>query len=176
MNLGANLRPVAVGESRRSRVAGGNGRRAGSCAVYSSPGSQRPGGAGATAGAGRRRIGRPDTRNGYHVCTATTPADALRHASDLTEPVDLLLTDVIMPDMLGTEVSANVRSVRPGLPVSYMSGYAKSILDTQGALRADINVLEKPFSENDLLTRVRQAIDEGARPAERGPGSGARGQ
>ncbi len=100
-------------------------------------------------------------RNGYHVCTATTPADALRQASDLTQPIDLLLTDVVMPDMLGNELAARVRAVRPGLPVLYMSGYAQTVLDTQGALDPGINLVEKPFSENDLLSRVRHVIDPG---------------
>ncbi len=100
-------------------------------------------------------------RNGYHVCTATTPADALRHASDLTQPIDLLLTDVVMPDMLGNELAARVCAVRPGLPVLYMSGYAQTVLDTQGALDPGINLVEKPFSENDLLSRVRHVIDPG---------------
>ena len=103
-------------------------------------------------------------RNGYHVCTATTPADALRHASDLTQPIDLLLTDVVMPGMLGGELATRIRAVRPGLPVLYMSGYAQTVLDTQGALDPGINLVEKPFSENDLLTRLRDAIDNASTP------------
>jgi len=98
-------------------------------------------------------------RNGYQVCAATTAADALRHASDLHQPIDLLLTDVVMPEMLGNQVAAQVRAVRPGTPVLYMSGYAQPVLDTQGALDPSVDLLEKPFSENTLLTRVRHAID-----------------
>ena len=64
-----------------------------------------------------------------------------------------------MPEMLGNEVSARVRAVRPGLPVLYMSGYAQPVLDAQGALDPDIDLLEKPFSEVTLLTKVRQALD-----------------
>ncbi|HEY5989155.1 MAG TPA: response regulator, partial [Streptosporangiaceae bacterium] len=83
----------------------------------------------------------------------------LRQASDPTQPIDLLLTDVIMPDMLGNEVAAHIHALRPGLPVLYMSGYAQTILDTQGALDPGINLLEKPFSESGLLTQVRHALD-----------------
>jgi CheY-like chemotaxis protein len=104
-------------------------------------------------------------RNGYQVFAATSPDAALRHASDLTQPIDLLLTDAVMPGMLGNEVAARVRALRPGLPVLYMSGYAQPVLDTQGALDPDIDLLEKPFSETMLLTRVGQALGE--RP---GPG------
>ncbi len=99
--------------------------------------------------------------NGYRVCTAASPADALCQAGDLAQPIDLLLTDVVMPQMLGNEVAARVRAVRPGLPVLYMSGYAQTVLDTQGALDAHVDLLEKPFSETTLLTRVRNAIDHG---------------
>jgi two-component system, cell cycle sensor histidine kinase and response regulator CckA len=112
------------------------------------------------------------SRGGYHVCTATTPADALRQANDLGQPIDLLLTDVIMPGMLGSELATRIRAVRLGLPVLYMSGYAQTVLDTQGALDADINLLENPFSENDLLTRVRHAIAHpptAGQPAPAGP-------
>jgi len=99
------------------------------------------------------------TRSGYQVCPAASPADALREASDLRQPIDLLLTDVVMPDMLGNEVAARVRASRPGLPVLYMSGYAQTVLDSRGALDAHVDLLEKPFSEITVLSRVRQAID-----------------
>ncbi len=103
-------------------------------------------------------------RNGYQVCVATTAPDALRQASDLTQTIDLLLTDVVMPEMLGNEVAVRVRAVRPGLPVLYMSGYAQPVLATQGALDPDVDLLEKPFSEAALLTRVRDAIDYASTP------------
>ncbi|HTW05388.1 MAG TPA: response regulator [Streptosporangiaceae bacterium] len=56
------------------------------------------------------------TRNGYRVYAAATPQDAHRYASDPAQLVDLLLTDVVMPDMLGNELAALVREARPGLP------------------------------------------------------------
>ena len=99
------------------------------------------------------------TRNGYRVYAAATPHDAHRYASDPAQPVDVLLTDVVMPDMLGNELAALVREARPGLPVLFMSGYARPILDVQGAVEPDIDLLEKPFTEAGLLARVRQAID-----------------
>jgi PAS domain S-box-containing protein len=99
------------------------------------------------------------TRNGYQVCDGATAADALSVAGDLQQPIDLLLTDAIMPDMLGTEVAARVRVLRPGLPVLYMSGYAQVVLDADGALGPNVDFLEKPFSEAEMVARVRQAID-----------------
>jgi PAS domain S-box-containing protein len=98
-------------------------------------------------------------RNGYQVCDSATAADALREAGDLRQPIDLLLTDTIMPDMPGTEVAARVRALRPGLPVLYMSGYAHAVLDADGALGPNVDFMEKPFSEAEIVARVRQAID-----------------
>ena len=106
-------------------------------------------------------------RNGYQVYPAADSADALRHASDLQQPIDLLLTDLIMPDMLGNEVAVLARAVRPGLQVLFMSGYAPPVLYSQGALDPYIDLLEKPFSETTILARVRRAIDSGGAPGER---------
>jgi hypothetical protein len=98
-------------------------------------------------------------RNGYKVSVAATGPDAVRRACDPGEPIDLLLTDVIMPEMLGHQVAARVREVRPAVPVLYMSGYGQAVLATQEAGgRADI--LDKPFTEPGLLARVRQALDQ----------------
>ena len=80
------------------------------------------------------------TRNGYQVCDGATAADALREAGDPQQPIDLLLTDAVMPDMLGTEVAARVRVMRPGLPVLYMSGYAHAVLDADGALGPNLGL------------------------------------
>jgi len=106
-----------------------------------------------------RLIHRILDRHGYHVITATSPEDALRQAGDLSQPVDLLLTDAIMPGLLGNELAAQIRGLRPGLPVVYMSGYAQPILDTQGALDPHSDLLEKPFAESTLLIRVQRAMD-----------------
>jgi signal transduction histidine kinase/CheY-like chemotaxis protein len=105
------------------------------------------------------------TRNGYQVRVARTAAAAPSIAADTGQTIDLLLTDVVMPEMLGNEVARRVRAIRPALPVLYMSGYAQPILDTHGAFAHEIDLLEKPFTEATLLTRVRRAIDNGAHPA-----------
>jgi signal transduction histidine kinase/CheY-like chemotaxis protein len=105
------------------------------------------------------------TRNGYKVRVARTASQAPSIAGDTGQPIDLLLTDVVMPEMLGNEVARQVHAVRPALPVLYMSGYAQPVLDTHGAFAHQIDLLEKPFSEATLLTRVRRAIDNGTHPA-----------
>jgi signal transduction histidine kinase/CheY-like chemotaxis protein len=105
------------------------------------------------------------TRNGYQVRAARTALEAPVIAADTAQPIDLLLTDVVMPEILGNEVARRIRDIRPALPVLYMSGYAQSVLDTHGAFADQIDLLEKPFTETTLLTRVRRAIDTSTGPA-----------
>jgi signal transduction histidine kinase len=104
-------------------------------------------------------------RSGYQVRAARTALEAPAIAADAGQPIDLLLTDVVMPEMLGNEVARRIHAVRPALPVLYMSGYAQPVLDTHGAFASQTDLLEKPFTEATLLTRVRRAIDNGIRPA-----------
>jgi signal transduction histidine kinase/ActR/RegA family two-component response regulator len=109
------------------------------------------------------------TKNGYHVRAASAAAEAPGIAGDTGQPIDLLLTDVVMPELLGNEVARLVRAIRPALPVLYMSGYSQPVLDTHGAFANQIDLLEKPFTEATLLTRVRRAIDNGAHPSSHAP-------
>jgi len=92
-------------------------------------------------------------RNGYQVLTATDTAHAVDLASQ-GHDIDLLLTDAIMPGMLGKEVAAAVLAVQPAVRVLYMSGYAQPVLASQGTLEPGIVLVEKPFTEQDLLTRI----------------------
>ncbi|HEX4253874.1 MAG TPA: PAS domain S-box protein [Streptosporangiaceae bacterium] len=109
------------------------------------------------------------TRHGYRVQAAATGSGAIDWARAPGHPVDLLLTDVVMPEMMGNEVAAAIRAIVPGVPALYMSGYAQPILDSHGVPALSIDILEKPFTEASLLARVRQAIDEGL-PGAVGPG------
>jgi PAS domain S-box-containing protein len=105
-------------------------------------------------------------RNGYQVCAVDGGRKAVEVAREPGQPIDLLLTDVIMPEMLGNEVAAEVSVVRPDLPALYMSGYAQPILDSHGMKALSIDILEKPFTEADLLARVWETI---TRPVGGGP-------
>ncbi len=80
--------------------------------------------------------------------------------------MDLLLTDVVMPEMLGTDVADSVHRHRPGVPIVYMSGYAQPILASHGATAPEMNIIEKPFTQVTLLTRVHEAL----RQAQHAPG------
>jgi CheY-like chemotaxis protein len=97
------------------------------------------------------------SRNGYVVLTSANGPEAIALVERHTGVIDLLLTDVIMPQMLGKEVAARIQELRPGLPVLYMSGYARPVLGP--TLGEEIALLEKPFSEELLLIKVRDVLD-----------------
>jgi signal transduction histidine kinase/FixJ family two-component response regulator len=106
----------------------------------------------------RQLTGRILTRNGYQVCAVGSGAEAVRRAADPAQPITLLLTDVVMPEMLGNEVAARIGAIRPDVPALFMSGYAQPILDSHGIAPQPFEILEKPFTEAALLSRVRKAI------------------
>lgn len=66
-----------------------------------------------------------------------------------------------MQRLMGNEVAARIRAVRPNLPVLYMSGYAQPLLHAQGVLDADVDLMEKPYSASTMLARVQLALDRG---------------
>jgi PAS domain S-box-containing protein len=102
------------------------------------------------------------TRNGYEVYAAEDGAGAVRLAQDPAERVDLLVTDVIMPEMLGNEVAERVRAARPRVPALFISGYAQQVLDFHGIPTPEIDIVQKPFTEAILLSRVRRSLDRAA--------------
>jgi len=106
--------------------------------------------------------------DGYLVLAATSAEDAVRLAAEPDRDIDLLLTDLVMPGMLGTEVAARVRGLRPEMPVLLMSGYAQPLLDAQGMAAGEFDLVEKPFTAAALLGRVRQALGGAQVPRPRG--------
>jgi CheY-like chemotaxis protein len=102
------------------------------------------------------------SRHGYSVLTASGGIEAIALARHHHGDIDVLVTDIIMPVMLGKDVAAAVTALRPGVPVIYMSGYARSMLMSNGSLERGVVLLEKPIAEDDLLRTVRQVL-EGAR-------------
>ncbi len=95
---------------------------------------------------------------GYHVLAAAGGPEALALLADRGDPVDLLLTDVVMPRMSGPELAEALRASRPGLRVLFMSGYAGDHVASLGAVSTRNRVVEKPFTGNTLLRAVRDAL------------------
>jgi PAS domain S-box-containing protein len=96
--------------------------------------------------------------NGYRVLTAATGQEAIDAVAASADRIDVLLTDVVMPGMQGREVAERIRELQPGIGVLFMSGYTQGLLSTQGVLQPGINLIEKPFTEASLLTRLRAII------------------
>ncbi len=98
-------------------------------------------------------------RAGFSVIEARDGTEALALAHVDALPIDLLLTDVVMPGgMSGREVAENLEQLRPGVPVLFMSGYNANAIATRGVLEPGINVVEKPFTSTDLLSKVRELL------------------
>jgi len=96
---------------------------------------------------------------GYTVLLAADGAEALALAGARSEPIDLLLTDVVMPNLGGGELAQRLAALRPGLRVLYMSGYTDGAIEQHGVLAAGVMLLEKPFSGEQLLRAVRVVLD-----------------
>ena len=98
-------------------------------------------------------------RNGYQVITAASGPEALEIARNYPGEIHLLVTDVVMPHMLGKEVAEQILLIKPGTEVLYMSGYARPVLASQGRLEPGVALVEKPFSEADLLAKAGQVLN-----------------
>jgi nitrogen-specific signal transduction histidine kinase/CheY-like chemotaxis protein len=101
-------------------------------------------------------------RSGFEVTAAAGPDEAILAAESMTEHIDLLLTDVVMPGMRGPELAIRLRASRPGLRVLLVSGYAEEIVE--GGRDDSVPFLAKPFSAESLLA----AVDAAMSPAEFG--------
>jgi signal transduction histidine kinase len=99
-------------------------------------------------------------RAGYRVLTAASGLEALDIAAREQGPIDVLLTDVVMPHILGREVSDRLRALQPGVRVLFMSGYAHGLLSAQGVLEPGLNLIEKPFTQAALLTKLTKVLAE----------------
>ena len=94
----------------------------------------------------------------YKVLTAPTPLEALQAAE--THSIDLLITDVVMPQMNGRELAEKLQSLYPRLKCLYMSGYTANAIAHRGVLEKGIQFIQKPFSPRELAAKVRTALDE----------------
>jgi PAS domain S-box-containing protein len=111
----------------------------------------------------RRMAERILTKGGYSVIGAGGGAEAVEICQREDQPIHLLLTDVIMPGMLGTELVEKVKEIRPELGVIFMSGYSHEVLAPGALAEQGANAfIEKPFNTGDLLRTVRDLLDAGA--------------
>jgi len=97
-------------------------------------------------------------RNGYRVVAAASGHEALAVLATQLEHIDVLLTDVVMPHMQGKELADKIRVLQPAARVVFMSGYTQGLLGAQGVLEPGVHLIEKPFSEATVLTKLHEIL------------------
>ena len=102
---------------------------------------------------------------GYLVFSADSGESALEVSTSIGRPLDLLLTDVVMPGMNGRILAEQLLPRQPGMRVLYMSGYTDSFIAGHGVLDPATHLLHKPFTEEVFLRKVREVLDGGKKPS-----------
>lgn len=100
-------------------------------------------------------------RGGYAVMRAGSVSEAMEKAADPDAPIDLVLTDVIMPEMNGPEVYDRIRERHPRAKALYMSGYTDNVIVRHGVLKEGVQFIQKPFSLRGLLDKVAAVLGKG---------------
>ncbi|MDD2366670.1 MAG: PAS domain-containing protein [Desulfuromonadaceae bacterium] len=98
-------------------------------------------------------------KQGYTVLQADTPGEAIRLAREHIGDIQLLMTDVIMPEMNGRELAKNVLSIYPRMKRLFMSGYTADVIATHGMLEEGVHFIQKPFSLPNMAAKVREVLD-----------------
>ena len=99
-------------------------------------------------------------QRGYQTLSATTGTDAIRISDEYPGRIDLVVTDMVMPQMGGRELAGKLAQTRPGLKVIYVSGYTKDSAIRSGLLESGEVFLQKPFALSELATLVRNLLKE----------------
>ncbi len=96
---------------------------------------------------------------GYKVLTAGTPTKAIHLAEEHAGTIDLLMTDVVLPEMNGRELERHIRKTNPGIAVLFMSGYSANVISHHGVLDKGVHFIQKPFTLKDVASKVRRTLD-----------------
>jgi CheY-like chemotaxis protein len=104
---------------------------------------------------------------GYNVLSAGSGRDAIDVATNFAGTIDLVVTDVVMPEMSGRELAERLQEQMPGMAVLFMSGYTNDAVVRHGVLQAEMAFLQKPFGPPTLARKVREVL-EGDSPADVG--------
>ena len=96
---------------------------------------------------------------GYSILVASSGEEAVLLSGDFKDPIHLLVTDVVMPGINGRELADRISAVRQDIKVIFMSGYTDDAISRHGVLGEGIEFLEKPFSPETLVNKVREVLD-----------------
>jgi CheY-like chemotaxis protein len=99
-------------------------------------------------------------KQGYTVLKAHRVHEAIRFCKERKEPIHLLLTDVVMPEMSGHELVKNLIQMRQDFKILYMSGYTDDAIVHHGVLDRGVNFIQKPFALEGLARKVREVLDQ----------------
>jgi PAS domain S-box-containing protein len=98
-------------------------------------------------------------RKGYSVLSAATPTEAMEKATHHSGPIDMLMTDVVMPEMNGRDLAGQIVHLYPDIRLLFMSGYTSNVIAHQGILDDGVSFIQKPFSMADMMEKVRELLD-----------------
>jgi CheY-like chemotaxis protein len=98
-------------------------------------------------------------REGYKILDAPGPLEAKRIAEQFTSPIQLMITDVVMPKVSGRELAEQLSRRRPDMKVLYMSGYTDNAILNSGLLHKEVAFLQKPFTPAALTDKVREVLE-----------------
>lgn len=98
-------------------------------------------------------------RLGYTILPAATPGLALRLASEHVGEIQMIMTDVIMPEMNGIDLARKLSSLYPNIKFLFMSGYTANVIAPHGVLEEGMNFIHKPFSKKELSTKIRNVFE-----------------
>jgi CheY-like chemotaxis protein len=98
---------------------------------------------------------------GYTVLAASTPTEAVSLGEAHAGRIDLLMTDVVMPEMNGLELQQLINQSNPGIACLFMSGYTANVISHHGVLDEGVSFIQKPFTLRDMARKVRDVLDQG---------------
>lgn len=102
---------------------------------------------------------------GYRAVTASTPSEAMRQAAEQAGGVQLLITDVVMPEMNGRELANHLHKLYPEMKILFMSGYPADVIAHRGVLDDGVDFVQKPFSLKDLGVKISATLGRGSEHA-----------
>ena len=98
------------------------------------------------------------TKLGYSVLTANSPEDAIQLAETHAGNIDMLLTDVVMPEMNGRELAGKLHDLYPNMKILFMSGYTANVIAHRGTLDEGVQLLNKPFSTREIAAKIHEVL------------------